>query len=113
MGRMLMWHPSAPDSIEHPIDVDERSFEIAWSKPDPPNRPDGWRRWTSVEAAREGREDEPELEDLGPEPPPKTGTGSGRAAWLAYAEERGVTLEGDEGKHQIIKAIEDQQEEEE
>ncbi len=107
MSRMKMWHPAVPSTIETPADVDERSFEITWSKPQLPHRTEGWRRWTSAEAARGGREDDPEPE--GPQPPPKTGAGSGRAKWLAYAEELGVTLDDGIGKHDIIKAIADHQ----
>lgn len=108
---MKMWHPAVPSTIENPVDVDERSFEITWSKPQMPHRPEGWRRWTSAEAAREGREDDPE--DLGPQPPPKSGSGSGAVAWAEYAEEIGVPLTDEQtGKHQIIKAIEDHQEQE-
>lgn len=103
MSRMKMWHPDVPSTIEDPVDVDERSFEITWSKPQPPHRPEGWRRWTSAEAAREGREDEPEPE--GPQAPPRIGAGSGRDNWLAYAEELGIQLEDGLGKHDIIKAI--------
>lgn len=112
MGRMLMWHPALPQTIENPVDVDERSFEITWSKPQPPHRPKGWLRWTSESAAREGREDDPGSESdesQGPQAPPKTGAGSGRDKWLTYAEELGVTLEDGIGKHDIIKAITDHQ----
>lgn len=107
MGRMKMWAPQVPSTVEIPVDVDERSFEITWSKPQLPHRDWGWLRWTSAEAAREGREDDPESE--GPQPPPKTGTGSGRDKWLAYAEELGITIEDGIGKHDIIKAITDHQ----
>lgn len=108
MGRMLMWAPEVPPTIENPVDVDERSFEITWSKPQLPHRPWGWQRWTSAEAAREGRVDDAESPE-GPQAPPTTGAGSGRAKWLAYAEELGVTIEDGIGKHDIIKAIADHQ----
>lgn len=113
MGRMLMWTPELPQTIETPVDVDERSFEITWSKPQLPHRDWGWKRWTSAEAAREGREDDPAEPEGGPQAPPKTGMGSGRANWVAYAEELGVTIEDGIGKHDIIKAIADHQTEHE
>ncbi len=103
--RMLMWAPEVPSTIEAPVDVDERSFEVTWSKPQPPHRDWGWRRWTSAAAARAGHEEDPESEPEGPQPPPLTGAGSGREAWLAYAEELEVTLEQGTGKHKIIEAI--------
>ncbi len=112
MGRMLMWAPEVPSTIEDPVDVDERSFEVTWSKPQPPHRPWGWRRWTSAEAALAGHEEDPEPEPEGPQPPPLTGAGSGRDKWLAYAEELGVTLEAGIGKHKIIEAITTHQTEE-
>lgn len=108
MGRMLMWTPELPQTIEAPVDVDDHSFEITWSKPQLPHRPWGWKRWTSAEAAREGREDDPEQPE-DPQAPPKTGAGSGRDKWVAYAEELGVTIEAGIGKHDIIKAIADHQ----
>ncbi len=104
MGRMLMWHPDLPQTIEAPVDVDERDFEVNWSKPQLPHREEGWRRWTSEEAARAGHEETP-APPQGPQAPPLTGAGSGREAWLAYAEELGVTLEQGTGKHRIIEAI--------
>lgn len=38
------------------------------------------------------------------EEPPKSGPGSNKAAWVAYAESRGVTITEDMGREEIIEA---------
>lgn len=40
------------------------------------------------------------------ERPPKVGKGSGRDAWVAYAETVGVDVAEDDSKHDIIAAVE-------
>lgn len=38
------------------------------------------------------------------EEPPRSGPGSNKAAWVAYAESRGVTITDDMGREDIIEA---------
>ncbi|GAA2774063.1 hypothetical protein [Saccharopolyspora taberi] len=38
------------------------------------------------------------------EEPPRSGPGSNKAAWVAYAESRGVTITDDMGREEIIEA---------
>lgn len=47
--------------------------------------------------------------DSGPERPPRTGTGSGRTAWAAYAAAAGVRVTADMNRDDIIKAVERQE----
>ncbi|MGH8878164.1 MAG: hypothetical protein ACRD0P_12605 [Stackebrandtia sp.] len=42
-----------------------------------------------------------------PEPPPRHGAGSGKAAWAAYAAALGVTVEGGASREDIIAAVGD------
>lgn len=97
---VLMFHPSLPDTLEHPVRVRKSAFEITWSQPHKPNRPDPWQLW-----------EDPNASD-GPQPPPKTGAGSGRDKWAAYAAEIGVDVDEGDGKHVIITNVEAHQDEE-
>jgi hypothetical protein len=58
--------------------------------------------------AEEATEPEPEPE---PEPedqaPPRAGPGSGRDAWAAYAESKGVDVSDDMTRDEIIAAVEE------
>lgn len=40
-----------------------------------------------------------------PEPPPRVGRGSSRAAWAAYAAEVGIEVSDDMGRDDIIEAV--------
>lgn len=54
---------------------------------------------TAPAAAEEPRSSAETLEE-----PPRSGPGSNKAAWVAYAESKGVTITDDMGREDIIEA---------
>ncbi|MEV6836773.1 hypothetical protein AB0N17_20075 [Streptomyces sp. NPDC051133] len=83
--------PYGPDS-EVPADVAKRIGDHAWS--------DGT---SSAEASTPtGAGD-----STGGEAPPRSGRGSGRDAWVAFAEQHGVDAGEDRTREQIIADLED------
>jgi len=76
------WQPD-PDGVDWP-DLDETDPASSWS-------PDG------AAAAVPAAPADP--------PPPKAGSGSSRARWLAYADTHGVTVDADATRADIIAAL--------
>lgn len=55
--------------------------------------------WANASAVAEEPQSAEVLEE-----PPRSGPGSNKAAWIAYAESRGVTITDDMGREDIIEA---------
>jgi hypothetical protein len=81
-----------------------RAIEAA-SEPDlgPPVPPPSER---AAEATQDAPEGSSSQDDVTVEVPPRRGPGSGREAWLAYADSVGVTVEDDAKVADIVAAIE-------
>lgn len=89
METVRIWHPSLPHTRQQPAVVTRRSFDICWSQPQLPHRPDGWQLWPP--------------EDALPEPPAARAT---RQAWAEHAEALGLKVAKKDTKAAIVTKVE-------
>ena len=136
METVRIWHPDIPETVTRPVTVSERAFDITWSQPEPPHRPQPWQIWPpdlelTVHAdalarafeqadgdtsqairllAAAGIDRQAAAEMIArltarPEPPPRSGPGSGRGRWADYAASIGITVGEDDSKADIVAKV--------
>lgn len=100
--------PTRAVELAYPLDLDGTVHEAGATvtlRADPGN--EGFATPNARQLVRDGRAryvDEAEQVDAAPAPP-KSGSGSGRAEWAAYAQQRGVAVTEDMSREQIMSAV--------